>query len=164
MYKFILANSCVLLLRTPYTPPGTPWVPAVAMGDSAAGMPPGFKTAATNRDEGGRQPLGFAWRSHPLFTVATVIIGLFSETFLYGIIIPILPFLLETRIGIPHKDLQSYSSALLAAYTGTTVICSPLAGALADRCQSRKVPFMAGLAILIAVCLEHINPREGQNT
>jgi len=42
-----------------------------------------------------------------LFTV-------FSEVFLYGVIIPVLPFGLEDRINIAHSDgdLQSYSPVL----------------------------------------------------
>lgn len=97
------------------------------------------------------KPFGLFWRSHTLFIVSTVIIGLFSETFLYGIAVPILPFLLEDRIGINHDELQTYSSILLAVYSASSIIISPIAGVIADKTASRKLPFMFGLVLLIIV-------------
>jgi MFS family permease len=97
------------------------------------------------------QPQGIRWRSHTLFIVSTVIVGLFSETFLYGIVIPVLPFILQDRMGIAQDELQSHSSMLLAAYAGSSVIFCPITGALGDKLASRKLLFIAGLVILIVV-------------
>lgn len=121
------------------------------MGEPA-GLGP--RLEPTTRLGGGHavKPFGLSWRSHTLFILSTIIIGLFSETFLYGIVVPVLPFILRDRIGISHEDLQGYSSALLAANTASTVITAPFAGAVADRFGSRKGPFMVGLAVLVAVC------------
>lgn len=107
------------------------------------------------------RPYGLYWRSHTLFIISTVIIGLFSETCLYGIVVPVLPFILQDRIGVPQESRQGYSSALLAANTGCSVIFSPIAGAIADRSRARRVPFIIGLLILIAVRFNILPPRAG---
>jgi hypothetical protein len=67
------------------------------------------------------------------FILATIGIALFTDLFLYGLLVPVLPFLLEDRIGIPDSQIQSYTSGLLAAYAGSSVLTSPIAGVIADR-------------------------------
>ncbi|MCJ1353216.1 MAG: hypothetical protein MMC33_003201 [Icmadophila ericetorum] len=91
--------------------------------------------------------LGF--RSSTKFIVSTVAIGLFTDLFLYGLIVPILPFILEDRVHIPQSQIQAYSSALLAAYAGASVLASPPAGIIADKLPARQVPFLAGLLALL---------------
>ncbi|CZT18138.1 uncharacterized protein RCC_03978 [Ramularia collo-cygni] len=94
--------------------------------------------------------MGQKWRSHKIFILATVAIGLFTDLFLYGLIIPVLPFLLEKDSGIPPSQIQGYTSAMLAVYAGSIVIFSPLSGIVADRCSSKQIPFLFGLICLMA--------------
>ena len=98
-------------------------------------------------------PLGLPWRSSTPFILSTVAIGLFTDLFLYGLIVPILPFLLTDRIGLPQAKVQSYASALLAAYAGASVLFSLPAGWVADRTGARRTPFLAGLAALLAATI-----------
>jgi MFS family permease len=98
-------------------------------------------------------PWGLRWRASTLFIVATVAVGLFTDLFLYGLIVPILPFMLRDRVDLPEDKVQSYVSAMLAAYAGASVICSLPAGIVADRVQTRQVPFLSGLAALLAATL-----------
>ncbi|KAK2606332.1 hypothetical protein QQS21_003263 [Conoideocrella luteorostrata] len=91
---------------------------------------------------------GNHWRSKPIFTLATVTVCLFTDLFLYGLVIPVLPFLLRDRLHIPQNDVQSYTSGLLAAYSGASVLFSIPAGWAADKIGARKPPFMAGLVFL----------------
>lgn len=99
-------------------------------------------------------PWGLKWRSSTLFIVSTVGIGLFTDLFLYGIVVPILPFILQNRIHLPQDAIQSHVSGLLAAYAGASVLFSPVAGVLADRLSSRQLPFLLGLiALLLATLL-----------
>lgn len=93
-------------------------------------------------------PAGFSWRSHPRFILTTVAIGLFTDLFLYGLVVPVLPFLLEDRAMLPPAQIQSYTSGLLAVYAGSTVIFSPVAGIVADKMSTRQAPFLFGLACL----------------
>ncbi|KAL7619629.1 hypothetical protein AAE478_010170 [Parahypoxylon ruwenzoriense] len=95
-------------------------------------------------------PRGLRWRSSTLFIIATVAIGLFTDLFLYGLVVPVLPFMLRDRLSIPEPQIQSYVSNLLAAYAGASVVSSVPAGWIADRTSSRRAPFLAGLAALLA--------------
>lgn len=99
------------------------------------------------------KPIGLAWRSNTLFIVSTVGIGLFTDLFLYGLVVPILPFILRDRVSLPEDQIQSYVSALLAAYAGASVCFSPPAGIIADRVPTRQAPFLVGLVALLAATL-----------
>ena len=101
----------------------------------------------------GSKPIGLAWRSNTLFIVSTVGIGLFTDLFLYGLVVPILPFILRDRVSLPEDQIQTYVSALLAAYAGASVLFSPPAGVIADKTSSRQAPFLVGLVALLAATL-----------
>lgn len=94
------------------------------------------------------RPVGVEWRSSEIFILSTAAISLFTDTFLYGLIVPVSPFLLEKDAGVPRSQIQTYTSAMLAAYAGATVLASPLSGILADRTRSRR-----GLFLFALVCL-----------
>ena len=94
-------------------------------------------------------PIGLQWRSNTFFIIATVAIGLFTDLFLYGLIVPVLPFMLQKRVNLPQDQVQSYVSGLLAAYAGASVIFSIPAGWIADRTNARQTPFLCGLVALL---------------
>ncbi|KAJ8104602.1 hypothetical protein ONZ43_g7771 [Nemania bipapillata] len=100
-----------------------------------------------------KAPWALRWRSNTLFIIATVAIGLFTDLFLYGLIVPVLPFMLRSRLSVPEDQIQSYVSNLLAAYAGASVISSLPAGWIADRTHSRQAPFLSGLAALLAATI-----------
>ncbi|OTA99034.1 hypothetical protein M426DRAFT_68537 [Hypoxylon sp. CI-4A] len=89
-------------------------------------------------------------RSNTLFIIATVAIGLFTDLFLYGLVVPVLPFLLRNRLAVPEDQMQTRVSGLLAAYAGASVAASVPAGWVADRASSRRAPFLGGLAAQLA--------------
>lgn len=95
------------------------------------------------------KPYGLQWRSNTYFIVGTVAVGLFTDLFLYGLIVPILPFMLQDRVGLPKDQVQSHVSGLLAAYAAASVVFSPIAGVLADRISTRQAPFLLGLTALL---------------
>lgn len=99
------------------------------------------------------QPFSSKWRSHNLFILLTVGIGIFGDLFLYSLVIPILPFMLEDDLGIPPSQVQSYTSAMLAVYAGANVISCLLAGLLADKLPNRKTPFLFALSCLLGATL-----------
>ena len=98
-------------------------------------------------------PWGLAWRSNTLFIVITVGIGLFTDLFLYGLVVPILPFVLSDRVHLPHDQIQGNVSVLLAAYAAASVLFSPPAGVLADRLPTRRLPYLVGLVSLLLATL-----------
>ncbi|OTA54469.1 MFS transporter-like protein [Hypoxylon sp. EC38] len=98
-------------------------------------------------------PWALRWRSNTLFIIATVAVGMFTDLFLYGLVVPVLPFMLRDRLSIPEHEIQSYVSNLLAAYAGASVVSSVPAGWIADRTNSRQAPFLSGLAALLAASI-----------
>jgi MFS family permease len=95
-------------------------------------------------------PKGLKWRSNTLFIVLTVGMGAFTDLFLYGLIVPVLPFMLTERVNLPDSEIQSTISNLLAIYAAASVVASPIAGILADKySNSRKLPFVLGLVMLV---------------
>ncbi|KAL8808845.1 MAG: hypothetical protein Q9200_003966 [Gallowayella weberi] len=99
------------------------------------------------------KPIGLGWRSSTLFIISTVGIGLFTDLALYGVVVPVLPYILKDRVNLPEDQIQSHVSALLAAYAGASVLCSPPAGIIADRVSTRQAPFLVGLFALLGATL-----------
>lgn len=95
------------------------------------------------------KPAGLQWRSSKLFVTVTLGIGLFTDLFLYSLVVPVLPFMLADRIGLPLDQIQDQVSSLLAAYAGASTVVSPFIGIVTDRLGTRRLPFLAGLAALI---------------
>ncbi|KAL4813258.1 major facilitator superfamily domain-containing protein [Aspergillus spinulosporus] len=87
-------------------------------------------------------------RSSKAFVTWVVAIAVFTDVFIYGMIIPILPDVLKTRVSIPEDELQKWISILLAAFGGALFVGSPVFGYLADKTSSRQAPFMVGLLAL----------------
>lgn len=96
-----------------------------------------------------RPPWALQWRSRRSFIIATVAVGLFTDLFLYGLVVPVLPFMLKERLNIADEDVQTYVSGLLGVYAGASVCFSLPAGWIADRTSSRQAPFLCGLAALL---------------
>ena len=94
-------------------------------------------------------PAGLQWRSNTFFILSTVAVGLFTDLFLYGLIVPVLPYMLEDRVALPKGSVQSHVSAMLAVYAGASVLCSPIIGLIADKLSSRQGPFLFGLTALM---------------
>lgn len=116
-------------------------------------MAPSFWTKILNttqlRPDYSHPPSGLKWRSNTFFIISTVTVGLFTDLFLYCILVPVLPFMLEDRAGVPESETQSYVSIMLAAYAGASFFFSPVAGVLADKVSTRQAPFLLGLAALL---------------
>ena len=97
-----------------------------------------------------KPPLGLKWRSNTLFIITTIGIGLFTDLFLYGIVVPILPFILRDRVSVPHDKIQTYTSVLLACFAGASTLFSLPTGIIADKLPARQLPFLGGLVALLA--------------
>lgn len=97
----------------------------------------------------GKTPWGLKWRSNTSFIVATVAIAIFSDLFLYGLVVPVLPFMLKDRINLPQDQVQTYVSGLLAVFAGASMLSSLPAGWIADKTNARQLPFLAGLIALL---------------
>ena len=74
--------------------------------------------------------------------------ALFTEMFLYTIVVPVLPFALESRAGVAPEDTQYWVSILLSVYGAALFFGSPPVSWLADRTETRQMPFLLGLVVL----------------
>ena len=74
--------------------------------------------------------------------------AVFTDIFLYGIIVPVIPFALTNRVGVEQKDVQHWVSILLAVYGASLLATSPVCGWMADHTKSRRLPLLVGLLAL----------------
>lgn len=61
--------------------------------------------------------------------------------------------MLRDRINLPQDKVQAYTSGLLAAYAGASVLFSIPAGWIADKTGARQTPFLVGLAALLGATI-----------
>src|SRR4051794_17300433 len=94
-------------------------------------------------------PAGLRWRSSTPFILVTVGLGMFTDLFLYGLITPVMPFMLQDHIGVPKDQVQGIIDYQLAIFAVCQVLMSPIAGIAADMVPSRKMPFLLGLVALL---------------
>ncbi len=117
-------------------------------------------------------------RASKTFVLFVVCLAIFTDMVVYGVVLPILPKLLQ-RIGYdyPEEGLQNntvrltydtfygeeaggvwsielLSGILFAAFGVGTLIATPFLGILSDRYRNRKVPMLVGLVgLAISTCL-----------
>ncbi|KAK7888453.1 hypothetical protein LTR67_008799 [Exophiala xenobiotica] len=96
----------------------------------------------------GKRPILLEQRSSTGFIVFAMCWAVFTDVFLYGVIIPVIPFALEDRVHVSADDRQHWVSVLLAVYAAALLFFSPIFGFLADWADSRKTTLLAGLVIL----------------
>lgn len=79
------------------------------------------------------------------FILITVLIDVIG----FGIIIPVLPNLLEQMMGISVNEASTYGGYLLAVWAIAQFICSPIIGNLSDKYGRRPVLLIALLGLSI---------------
>lgn len=63
-------------------------------------------------------------RSSKLFIYTVVNLAVFIDAYIYGLIIPVLPFALVERVHLPEGEVQKWIGILLAAYGAGLIIGS----------------------------------------
>ncbi|KAH6854768.1 major facilitator superfamily domain-containing protein [Chaetomium sp. MPI-CAGE-AT-0009] len=74
----------------------------------------------------------------------------FTDMFLAGLVIPIIPTILQHRAHVPHQQLQIWTSVLVAAYGGAFAVVSPLMTFLTRQGPKGYAILLAGLACAAA--------------
>ena len=87
-------------------------------------------------------------RSSKFFIYVVINVAVFTDAYLYGLIIPVLPFALTEYVNLSQSEVQTWIGILLGAYGAGLLIGSPVAGYLADNGTSRRGPYMLGLVAL----------------
>lgn len=90
-----------------------------------------------------------AFRGSTFFIVLTVSLAVFTDIFLYGIIVPVVPYAFPQRMGVPEEDVQKWISVSLGLYSAGLVVASPICGYFADKMPSRRITLWGGLVVLI---------------
>ncbi|KAL4938907.1 hypothetical protein BDV06DRAFT_199939 [Aspergillus oleicola] len=91
-------------------------------------------------------PRGYTWRSSSAFIVFTAVLALFTEGILYSLIVPILSYMIEVRLGQPLSQTQWYTAALLATHGFFSMTSAPIIGHFADKTSDRKTLLLLSLA------------------
>ncbi|RDW78928.1 MFS transporter [Aspergillus mulundensis] len=94
-------------------------------------------------------PVAHEFRASTGFITFVVTLAAFTDSFLYGLIVPVTPTALEQRVGIAPEDVQRWVAILLALDGLAWLMTSPITGYLADRVQSRQSVLLAGLPALV---------------
>ncbi|KAL8830915.1 MAG: hypothetical protein Q9170_005517 [Blastenia crenularia] len=100
-----------------------------------------------------KPPPLLAYRSSRWFILTTICTAVFTDIFLYGIIVPVIPFALTKRAHVAQEDVQHWVSVLLAVYGAALLASAPVCGYLADKSTSRRLPLLVGLLALAGATL-----------
>lgn len=95
-----------------------------------------------------KKPVLLSLRSSTWFIIATVCTAVFTDIFLYAVIVPVFPFSLVQRIGVDEASVQHWLSILLSVYGVAVLVFAPIFGYISDRVDDRRGPFLAGMVVL----------------
>ncbi|KAL4748052.1 major facilitator superfamily domain-containing protein [Aspergillus terricola var. indicus] len=99
----------------------------------------------------------WAWvrrlRSSSKFTSATMSMALFTDELLFSLMVPLLPYIFEQRVGVQSSHVQAYTSIFLTEGALVAIITSPLIGHVADRAMSKKALLLGLLMLTLASVL-----------
>ncbi|KAJ8098687.1 major facilitator superfamily domain-containing protein [Lipomyces tetrasporus] len=108
----------------------------------------------------GEKPYLLEVRASGWMIMTTIAVAVFTDIFLYGVIVPIVPNVLVDRIGVPQESVQRNISIALLAYAAGLLAASPVFGYLADLYQNRRLFMMVGLLALLGstviLCLARV--------
>lgn len=65
-----------------------------------------------------------------------------TDVFLHGLVVPVTPTALVSRLVVSPAGVQTWNSVLLALFGIGLLVASPLGGFFADRCESRRWPYL----------------------
>lgn len=96
----------------------------------------------------GKRPWLLELRSSTWYITATVSTAIFTDIFLYAVIVPVFPFSLQSRQGVAEADIQHWLAVLLSVYGAALLVSAPFFGWLSDRIDNRREVLLAGLVVL----------------
>ena len=64
------------------------------------------------------------FRSSKLFTLIGINLAIFTDAYLYGVIVPVLPFALVERVRLNESEVQRWIGILLASYGAGVLVGS----------------------------------------
>lgn len=79
----------------------------------------------------------------------TITLAIFTDIFIYAIIVPVVPYSFVERMGVDSDGVQSEISKALSIYSVGLIVGSFIFGYISDRLRRRRVLMVFGLAVLI---------------
>ena len=78
-------------------------------------------------------PMLLEYRSSKVFVIITLCLAFFTDGFIYGLVVLVLPFSSPERHGVDLTEVQFWTSSMLTAFGLANLVGAPLLGWLADR-------------------------------
>ncbi len=88
----------------------------------------------------------------PWTALAALLFAAFAVSLAYGIALPVLPFLLERRLG-PGADVGWHTGLLTGTYTLALFLFAPLWGRISDRRQRRAIILIGMIGFTLSLLL-----------
>ncbi|KAH6630593.1 major facilitator superfamily domain-containing protein [Chaetomium sp. MPI-SDFR-AT-0129] len=129
------AGSLSLTTPSPSASASSPTATAVSSMEDSRVLP--------LRSDGGAQETE-TWVKALLVLLARL--AAFSDVFLSGLVIPLIPTILEHRVQVPQQQVQIWTSVLISAYGGALAVISPLIPLLTRHGPLSYVVLLGGLA------------------
>ncbi|KAF3491039.1 uncharacterized protein GIQ15_00556 [Arthroderma uncinatum] len=117
------------------------------------------ESPARAKPDSSNMPWAYELRSSEGFTIFAVAVAMFVDSFIYSMIIPIIPKVLGGLGNLPADDVQTWVAILLAAYGATLILGSLAFGYISDHSNKRKPAFficlisMAGAVTLFILSI-----------
>ncbi|KAM7188892.1 Major facilitator superfamily domain containing protein [Naviculisporaceae sp. PSN 640] len=90
------------------------------------------------------------WRSHPVFITLTIAIGQFSDNFLFGMRVPLIPVLVHDHLHITDpEENQRRTAIILASFSAAILVSALPVGWIADFRFLRGYLYLVGLGTLL---------------
>ncbi|KAK8848448.1 MFS amine transporter [Apiospora arundinis] len=88
-------------------------------------------------------------RSSNAFVITAVAIAIFTDTFLYGQLIPVFPDVIRERCSIPQEKVQLFTSVAVGLSGLGNLVGAFAFGYMADHVRNRRTSLLLGLAVFI---------------
>ncbi|KAK8006871.1 hypothetical protein PG989_000861 [Apiospora arundinis] len=88
-------------------------------------------------------------RSSNAFVITAVAIAIFTDTFLYGQLIPVFPDVIRERCSVPQEKVQLFTSVAVGLSGLGNLVGAFAFGYMADHVRNRRTSLLLGLAVFI---------------
>lgn len=92
-------------------------------------------------------------RGSTLTIVISISVAIFTDVFVYAIIVPVVPFAFVERLGLDPSDVQTGIAKALSLYSVGLIVGSFVFGYVADKMKRRQILMISGLSVLIGSTL-----------
>lgn len=93
----------------------------------------------------------WSWEIRGSLTVimGTITLAIFTDIFVYAVVVPVVPYAFMDRMDIPESQVQSKVSIALAIYSAGMIVGSIVFGYISDKMQKRQTLMIIALLVII---------------